>query len=83
MRVRVLYFGALKDLVGYGSKVMDVAEGLSVAELVKGHRGLGKGAVWDSLAVAVNQEYARGGDVLHEGDEVALLPPVSGGTGNL
>jgi molybdopterin converting factor small subunit len=29
--------------------------------------------------VAVNQEYARVGDVLKDGDEVALLPPVSGG----
>jgi molybdopterin converting factor small subunit len=60
---------------------MDVAEGLSVAELLAVHRGWGKGAasLWDSLAVAVNQEYARPGDVLKDGDEVALLPPVSGG----
>jgi molybdopterin converting factor small subunit len=31
------------------------------------------------LAVAVNQEYVDAGWVLHDGDEVALLPPVSGG----
>jgi molybdopterin converting factor small subunit len=31
------------------------------------------------MAVAVNREYARAEDVLHDGDEVALLPPVSGG----
>jgi molybdopterin converting factor small subunit len=44
-------------------------------------RGPGQtaGSVWDSIAVAVNQEYARAGDVLKDGDEVALLPPVSGG----
>jgi molybdopterin converting factor subunit 1 len=79
MRVRVLYFGILKDLVGHGRTEMDVAEGMSVAELVEAHRGLVMAAVWDSVAVAVNQEYARASDMLHEGDEVALLPPVSGG----
>jgi len=35
---------------------------------------------WDSIAVAVNREYARLDTVLREGDEVALLPPVSGGS---
>jgi molybdopterin converting factor subunit 1 len=81
MRVCVLYFGVLKDLVGHGRSEMDLAEGASVAELLEAHRGLGKGqaSLWDSIAVAVNQEYARAGDVLKDGDEVALLPPVSGG----
>ena len=35
--------------------------------------------LWRSLAVAVNREYASQAVVLREGDEVALLPPVSGG----
>ena len=59
---------------------MDVADGVTVGELVEMHRGLAGTAVWNSVAVAVNQEYARAGDVLREGDEVALLPPVSGGS---
>jgi molybdopterin converting factor subunit 1 len=81
MRVTVLYFGVLKDVMGHRSVVMEVAEGASVADLVALHRssGIGTGLVWDSIAVAVNQEYARAGDVLKDGDEVALLPPVSGG----
>lgn len=33
----------------------------------------------DNLAFAVNEEYARGGDSVRPGDEVAILPPVSGG----
>jgi molybdopterin converting factor subunit 1 len=78
MRVTVLYFGVLKDVAGRRSVVMDVAKGASVADLLALHRVDGS-AVWDSIAVAVNQEYARGGDVLQDGDEVALLPPVSGG----
>jgi molybdopterin converting factor subunit 1 len=83
MRVCVLYFGVLKDLVGHGRSEMNLAEGASVAELLEAHRGLAKGqeALWESIAVAVNQEYAKAGDVLKDGDEVALLPPVSGGIG--
>jgi molybdopterin converting factor subunit 1 len=79
MQVRVLYFGVLKDVAGHRSAVMELAEGASVAELVKLHREASASAVWDSIAVAVNQEYARVDDVLKDGDEVALLPPVSGG----
>jgi molybdopterin converting factor subunit 1 len=81
MRVCVLYFGVLKDLIGESRAEMELPEALSVSELVAMHRESGKAAasVWDSLAVAVNQEYAKAGDVLREGDEVALLPPVSGG----
>jgi molybdopterin converting factor subunit 1 len=81
MQIRVLYFGVLKDVMGHSSVRMEIAEGASVADLLVLHRSLGKGAgsIWDSIAVAVNQEYARAGDVLKDGDEVALLPPVSGG----
>jgi molybdopterin converting factor subunit 1 len=81
MRVSVLYFGVLKDLVGQARSEMTLAEGASVAELLEVHRERAKGPVWDSIAVAVNQEYARAADVLKDGDEVALLPPVSGGIG--
>jgi molybdopterin converting factor subunit 1 len=81
MRVCVLYFGVLKDMVGHGRSEMNVAEGMSVAELLEVHRSrtTGQEALWNSIAVAVNQEYARAEDVLRDGDEVALLPPVSGG----
>jgi molybdopterin converting factor subunit 1 len=83
MRVRVLYFGVLKDAFGRGGEEMELAEGASVADLIAACRGRYAGAakVWDAMAVAVNQEYARGVVVLREGDEVAFLPPVSGGCG--
>ncbi|MCU1320008.1 MAG: molybdopterin converting factor, subunit 1 [Edaphobacter sp.] len=81
MRVQVLYFGILKDAFGGESEVVELAQGASVADLIKIYREreVGRAGVWDSIAVAVNQEYAQAGDVLQEGDEVALLPPVSGG----
>jgi molybdopterin converting factor subunit 1 len=81
MQVKVLYFGVLKDLAGRRCVEMEIAEGASVADLLGRHRQLAPAALLDSIAVAVNQEYARAADLLKDGDEVALLPPVSGGAG--
>ena len=83
MRVKVLYFGVLKDGFGREGEWLELAEGASVADLVAECRGRFGGAPWASVAVAVNREYARASEVLKEGDEVALLPPVSGGVGQL
>lgn len=79
--MRVLYFGVLKEIFGRESETLEMAEGAKVAGLLATYRERGRAQVslWESLAVAVNQEYARAEDVLKDGDEVALLPPVSGG----
>jgi molybdopterin converting factor subunit 1 len=79
MQVTVLYFGVLKDVMGKSRAVMELRDEASVADLLELHRVDGRLAVWDSVAVAVNLEYARAGDLLKDGDEVAFLPPVSGG----
>jgi molybdopterin converting factor subunit 1 len=80
MRVRVLFFGVLRDLMGTPEREMEVAEGATAADVVTTCQGRkAEAAVWGSLAVAVNQEYASWRRVLVDGDEVALLPPVSGG----
>ena len=82
MRVRVLYFGVLKDLLGCESEEMDLPEGSLAAALVDRveQRAQPVAAIWKAVAIAVNREYVRAPTVLHEGDEVALLPPVSGGS---
>jgi molybdopterin converting factor subunit 1 len=81
MRVRVLYFAVLKDVFGCEREELELPAGTTVSELlgVLQGRGGSVGKVWGSIAVAVNQEYAVAGVVLNDGDEVALLPPVSGG----
>jgi molybdopterin converting factor subunit 1 len=79
MQVRVLFFGVLKDLLSSAGEAVTVPEGTTVAHLLEQLRDDGTHPVWSSLAVAVNREYAAASAVLHEGDEVALLPPVSGG----
>jgi molybdopterin synthase catalytic subunit len=57
-----------------------VPEGTTVAQLLERLGAKAAHPVWSALAVAVNREYASGEAVLQEGDEVALLPPVSGGS---
>ena len=83
MRVRVLFFGVLRDVMGAAETAVDMTEGGTAGDVVDMCRAGGDAAVWKSLAVAVNQEYAGRGRVLAEGDEVALLPPVSGGCGRV
>jgi molybdopterin converting factor subunit 1 len=81
MRVTVLYFGVLKDLAAAEQDALELPEGETVAGLVHHLRESAskQSEVWSSLAVAVNREYAVADTVLRDGDEVALLPPVSGG----
>ena len=88
MRVRLLTFGVLRDRIGGPEETVELRDGATVGELIEILRGrtsndsTGNGAdegIWRSLAVAVNREYSSLAEVLREGDEVALLPPVSGG----
>jgi molybdopterin synthase catalytic subunit/molybdopterin converting factor small subunit len=82
MRVRVLFFGMLKELQGAASVELDLPEGSSAANLAQ-LVGDGNARMRQALAIcalAVNQEYAGPGAVLRDKDEVALLPPVSGGS---
>lgn len=81
MQVRVLFFGVLKDLAGRASDSLTLPENALLSDLVD-HYQKTVPALKDwksSLAVSVNQEYAELGARLKQGDEVALLPPVSGG----
>ena len=83
MRVRVLFFGMLKDLAGKSSDLLDLPEPASVRDVLahyQSHIPQFKDSL-PSLAVAVNQRYAGPETKLELDDEVALLPPVSGGSG--
>ncbi len=82
MQVQVLYFGVLKDALRRDREQIELASPASVEKLLSQIRSTqqGRDLPWSSLAVAVNQVYAQRDHVLAEGDEVALLPPVSGGS---
>ncbi len=81
MQVRVLLFGALKDLLARESETIDLPGSATVEQLLR--RYIANAPQMEkfagSLAIAVNRVYATPGQALCEGDEVALLPPVSGG----
>ena len=79
MRVRVLYFGVLKELFACPSEDVEVETGCSVGELRQVFHGRMPERAWKSMAIAVNQEYVGDEVLLHDSDEVAMLPPVSGG----
>jgi molybdopterin converting factor subunit 1 len=79
MRIRVLFFGALREKMGRGEAVLEVGEGTIVRDVLNVYKERMPEFAWDSIAVAVNLEYAGVEDSLCDGDEVALLPPVSGG----
>src|SRR5438270_9850057 len=81
MQVRVLFFGILKDLAGRSSDLLSLPDHASAADVLSHYRQLSRNpAIFSSIAISVNQEYAHPDMKLHSGDEVALLPPVSGGS---
>jgi molybdopterin converting factor subunit 1 len=81
MRVVVRLFAIVRDKIGVSEIALDLREGQTVAELrqrlVESYGDtapmLGK------CAIAVNRVYAAKDAVLREGDEIAVIPPVSGG----
>jgi molybdopterin converting factor subunit 1 len=82
MKVRILFFGVLKDLVGRSSDELTLPDEARAGDVIE-HYGSRDAVLKDmlgSIAISVNQEYARSDAKLKAGDEIALLPPVSGGT---
>ncbi len=81
MRVRVLFFGQLKEIVGRAEDSVELQEGARVEDVfARYHRDFPRLAgLRASVVASVNQEFAGWQSALRGGDEVAFLPPVSGG----
>jgi molybdopterin converting factor subunit 1 len=79
--VTVLLFGAAADLAGARQVRVLVNGGTTLGELwtILMDQYPGLAPMRDTLAFAINGEYARIEDAVSAGDEVAVLPPVSGG----
>lgn len=81
MTIRLLFFAVLRDIAGRGEEILEVADGTRA------------GDVWQRLRdqyaqlrdytqppmIAVNESYVRPDKLLHDGDELAFIPPVAGG----
>ena len=80
-RVKVLFFGRLKEIVGHAEEVAELPDGSPIEALFSrygaSHPELARFRA--SLVASHNQEFAAWSTPLHAGDEVAFLPPVSGG----
>jgi molybdopterin synthase catalytic subunit len=81
MVIRVLFFGMLKDLAGVASDSLELPHGATLSDALRHYESRIPRLkdLLPSIAVSVNQEYAGRDVALSPGDEVALLPPVSGG----
>lgn len=81
MRVTVRLFAAHREIAGRGSLDIDVPDGARVDEAFERvcaeYAALGARA--GGVAFAINREHAVPGAILHDGDELAILPPVAGG----
>jgi molybdopterin synthase catalytic subunit len=84
MQVRVLYLGMLRDIAGREREVVQVPSGTSLSDLyAEIQQRMPKLQDFrNAVALAVNYEYSDGTAVLQENDEVAMIPPVSGGNIN-
>ena len=76
MQIRLLLFGPLAEAAGFSSVQIDSPDGMTVGEVLSSVEGLPRDA---AFAVAVNTAYAGEDTLLRDGDELALIPPVSGG----
>jgi molybdopterin synthase catalytic subunit len=81
MRVHVLFFGMLQELVGRRTDLLDLPPGATVSDVLDHYSRVPRlPDLLPSIAISVNREYASANLPLHDEDEIALLPPVSGGT---
>ena len=81
MNIKVLFFASCRDLIGTGEREMTLPASATVTDLIS-KLALEQARFIDmapSLMVSINQAYVERDAELQDGDEVAFIPPVSGG----
>jgi len=83
VRIRVLFFGALRDVAGVREDLLDLPAGARLGSVFEYYIGRFPSLkpMAPSTVLALNHEFASSSTALADGDEVAFLPPVSGGAG--
>jgi len=84
MKANILFLASIRDALGVRSLTVELEEGERVSGLIR-NLTRGKGQEWldlltaENTRIAVNQAVVNGDPVLRDGDEIAFLPPVTGG----
>ena len=82
MRVRVLYFAAMRDLAGRAEEEIDLPPGVATVDAFADHLCAALPGFAERRAhvrIARNERFAEAGEPLSDGDVLALIPPVAGG----
>jgi molybdopterin converting factor subunit 1 len=82
MNIKVLYFAAVRDLVGLAEENIELPEDVRSIALLAAHLEHRHSELADRLEnvrFARNEEFAKSSDAISEGDTIALIPPVAGG----
>lgn len=81
MKIQIKLFAAAREISDRGELELEVSDGLSVRDMKlkisAAHPGLSELIL--RSAVSINREFATDESLVHEKDEIALIPPVSGG----
>ena len=81
MKIRLLYFAVLRDIAGRSDDVVELPEGTSTGDVWQRLRDQ-HAALRDYIQppmIALNESYVSVDEPLHDGDELAFIPPVAGG----
>jgi len=83
VRVKVLFFGMLKDIVGRAEEQIELEDGARLQSVFERYAGEFPRlkSLASSIVLACNHQFCDRSVAVHDGDEIAFLPPVSGGTG--
>ncbi|OCA70415.1 molybdopterin synthase sulfur carrier subunit [Chryseobacterium contaminans] len=80
MKLKILAFGITKDIFGASEKELEIQDDLNVSQLKKRlEKDFPQLIKLKSYFIAVNEEYAEDGQIIVSTDEIAVIPPVSGG----
>lgn len=79
MTTRVLFFGATAEIAGTRTLNLSIEEGLNSDLLLKKMVKRFPALASHKLHLSINQRYAKGDEVIHAGDELAIFTAVSGG----
>lgn len=80
MKLKILAFGITKDIFGASEKELEIQDDLNVSQLKERlEKDFPQLIKLKSYFIAVNEEYAEDGQIIVSTDEIAIIPPVSGG----